>query len=216
MTECITISNLASMKFSSRILADAVDTFSRLPGIGKKTALRTILHLAQNDRVLTGDMISSLQSLVDNLKICSRCHNISDAELCDICSDSSRSTSVLCVVSSVRDVMAIEETNHYRGMYHVLGGVISPIDGIGPDQLNIESLLERIVDGEIAEVIMAINPTIEGETTIYYLSKKLQTSDIDVTTLARGISFGGELEYADELTLGRSIMTRTPYHLSTD
>ena len=204
------------MKFSSRILADAVDTFARLPGIGKKTALRTILHLAQNDRNLTGDIISSLQSLVDNLKICSRCHNISDAELCDICSDNSRSASVLCVVSSVRDVMAIEETNHYRGMYHVLGGVISPIDGIGPDQLNIDSLLERILDSEINEVIMAINPTIEGETTIYYLSKKIQTSEVQVTTLARGISFGGELEYADELTLGRSILTRTPYHLSTD
>lgn len=204
------------MKFSSRILADAVDTFARLPGIGKKTALRTILHLAQNDRDLTGDIVSSLQSLADNLKICSQCHNISDVELCDICSDTSRNTSVLCVVSSVRDVMAIEETNHYRGMYHVLGGVISPIDGIGPDQLNIDSLLDRIVDADINEVIMAINPTIEGETTIYYLSKKIQTSDVQVTTLARGISFGGELEYADELTLGRSILTRTPYHLSTD
>ena len=204
------------MKFSSRILADAVDTFARLPGIGKKTALRTILHLAQNDRDLTGDIVSSLQSLADNLKICSQCHNISDVELCDICSDTSRNTSVLCVVSSVRDVMAIEETNHYRGMYHVLGGVISPIDGIGPDRLNIDSLLDRIVDADINEVIMAINPTIEGETTIYYLSKKIQTSDVQVTTLARGISFGGELEYADELTLGRSILTRTPYHLSTD
>jgi len=204
------------MKFSSRILAEAVDTFSRLPGIGKKTALRTILHLAQNDTDLTGDIITSLQSLVDNLKICSRCHNISDAELCDICSDGSRSMSVLCVVSSVRDVMAIEETNHYRGLYHVLGGVISPIDGIGPDQLNIESLIERIQNGEAKEVIMAINPTIEGETTIYYLSKKLQSTGVVVTTLARGISFGGELEYADELTLGRSILTRTPYQLSTD
>ena len=214
--ECITISNLAPMKFSSRILADAVDTFSRLPGIGKKTALRTILHLAQNDQVLTGDIISSLQSLVDNLKTCSRCHNIADAELCDICSDSSRSSTVMCVVSSVRDVMAIEETNHYRGMYHVLGGVISPIDGVGPDQLNIDSLIDRILEGDVNEVIMAINPTIEGETTIYYLSKKLQASEVEVTILARGIAFGGELEYADELTLGRSILTRTPYKLSRE
>jgi len=204
------------MKFSSRILADAVDTFSRLPGIGKKTALRTILYLAQKDTVLTNDIINALQSLVDNLKTCSRCHNIADAELCDICSDKSRNTSVLCVVSSVRDVMAIEETNHYRGMYHVLGGVISPIDGIGPDQLNIDSLLVRISDEEINEVIMAINPTIEGETTIYYLSKKLQDSHVEVTILARGIAFGGELEYADELTLGRSILTRTSYKLSQD
>jgi recombination protein RecR len=216
MSECITISNLAHMKFSSRILSDAVDTFSRLPGIGKKTALRTILHLAQNDRDLTGDLINSLQSLVDNLKTCSRCHNIADADLCDICSDRSRNTSVLCVVSSVRDVMAIEETNHYRGMYHVLGGVISPIDGVGPDNLNIDTLLDRIYAGDINEVIMAINPTIEGETTIYYLSKKLLDSEVKVTILARGIAFGGELEYADELTLGRSILTRTTYKLSRD
>jgi len=204
------------MKFSSRILADAVDTFSRLPGIGRKTALRTILYLAQNDMILAGDIISTLQSVVDNLKTCKRCHNIADAELCEICSDNSRSTSLICVVSSVRDVMAIEETNHYRGMYHVLGGVISPIDGIGPEELNIESLLERTINRDVNEVIMAINPTIEGETTIYYLSKKLQNSGVTVTTLARGISFGGELEYADELTLGRSILSRTPYNLSME
>ena len=202
------------MKFSSQILSDAVAAFSRLPGIGKKTALRTILHLAQKDRTLAKEIIGTLENLVSNLRACDECHNLSDTPLCEICKDPSRKKNLICVVGSVRDVMAIEDTNQYRGLYHVLGGVISPIDGIGPDQLNIDSLIERIGRNGRSEVIMAINPTIEGETTMYYLSKKLRTTEASISVLARGISFGGELEYADEITLGKSILTRTPYLLT--
>ena len=212
--ESYTIPTFTNMKFSSKVLAEAVDTFSRLPGIGRKTALRTMLHLAQNDKELAADIVSSLQGMIDNLKTCEVCHNLSDATRCEICTEHSRDRSVICVVGGVRDVMAIEETGQFRGMYHVLGGVISPIDGIGPDELNIDSLLKRIEDEEVREIIMAINPTIEGETTIYYLTKKTKDLGVKVSVLARGIAFGGELEYADELTLGKSILARTPYSLS--
>ena len=204
------------MKFSSQVLADAVMAFSKLPGIGRKTALRTILHLAQKDKQLAQELIRTLGNVSSQLKECKECHNLSDDATCNICADTRRDHTTVCVVGNIRDVMAIEETNQYRGLYHVLGGVISPIDGIGPDQLNISSLLDRIERTGLNEVIMAINPTIEGETTIYYLSKKIRTMGTDVSVLARGISFGGELEYADELTLGKSILSRTPYMLSED
>ena len=204
------------MKFSSKVLADAVDTFSRLPGIGKKTALRTMLHLAQNDRRLAEDIAGTLRNMIDGLKTCQSCFNLSDSEKCEICSDRGRDKTTICVVGGVRDVMAIEETGQFRGMYHVLGGVISPIDGIGPDELHIDALMDRIERDEVSELIMAINPTIEGETTIYYLTKLLRGKAVSVSVLARGISFGGELEYADELTLGKSIMARTPYSVGED
>jgi len=204
------------MKYSSELLETAVRTFARLPGIGQKTALRTILYLAQRDRGLIKDLVESLTKMDQGLAQCEICHNLSDSRECSICTDRSRDKAMICVVSNTRDVMALEETDHYRGMYHILGGVISPIDGIGPDQLNIESLVKRVTDGEVKEVIMAINPTIEGETTIYYISRKLRELGVEVSILARGISFGGELEYADELTLGRSIVARTPYRLSDE
>ena len=212
----LTISNFADMKFSSRVLSEAVNTFSRLPGIGKKTALRTMLYLAQKDKQLALDLVAALQDVADKLSTCERCHNLSDGALCEVCTDRHRDRQVICVVGGARDVMAIEETGQYRGMYHVLGGVISPIDGIGPEELNIDTLLQRVREDEVREVIMAINPTIEGETTIYYLTKVLKKENVGVSVLARGISFGGELEYADELTLGKSIIARTPYSISED
>ena len=202
------------MKLSSKVLESAVAAFSRLPGIGRKTALRTVLYLAQSNKELARNIADALYALVNDIKECNQCHNLSDSEVCALCSDRSRNVSQICVVSGVRDVMAIEDTGQFRGLYHVLGGVISPIDGIGPEKLHIDSLLNRVSNGDPREVIMAINPTIEGETTIYYLSKRLSELDVSVTVLARGISFGGELEYADELTLGKSILARTPYRVA--
>lgn len=199
------------MKLSSKVLETAVEAFSKLPGIGRKTALRTVLYLAQSNKDLARLIAEALTALVRDIQTCQKCYNLSDDELCMICSDRARDKSKICVVSGVRDVMAIEETGQFRGLYHVLGGVISPIDGIGPEKLNIDSLIARIDSDQVNEVIMAINPTIEGETTIYYLSKLLTAKEVSVTVLARGISFGGELEYADELTLGKSILTRMPY-----
>ena len=197
------------MDLSSRLLTEAVDEF--LPGIGKKTALRVVLHLLKQDKEHVVRFIESIKRLRDETQFCARCHNISDAELCSICTDRSRKSDLICVVETLRDVIAIENTNQYRGKYHVLGGVISPIDGIGPEDLNIQTLVDRIGVEEIGEVIMAISPTIEGDTTIFYLSKQLAHFEVSITTIARGISFGGELEYADELTLARSIVTRLPY-----
>ncbi len=199
------------MKLSSKVLETAVEAFSRLPGIGRKTALRTVLYLAQSNKDLARTIAEALTALVRDIQSCETCHNLSDDSICNLCADRGRDRSKICVVSGVRDVMAIEETGQFRGLYHVLGGVISPIDGIGPEKLNIDSLMARITEDNVTEVIMAINPTIEGETTIYYLSKLLGDTEVDVTVLARGISFGGELEYADELTLGKSILTRMPY-----
>jgi recombination protein RecR len=204
------------MKFSSRVLSEAVNTFSRLPGIGKKTALRTMLYLAQNNKQLARDLVVALQEIIDKLGTCERCFNLSDGPVCDVCLDAHRDKSVICVVGGARDVMAIEETGQFRGLYHVLGGVISPIDGIGPEELYIDNLLARVEDEEVSEIIMAINPTIEGETTIYYLTKLLREKNVRISVLARGISFGGELEYADELTLGKSILARTTYSISED
>lgn len=201
------------MNFSSKYIEEAVNAFATLPGIGKKTALRLVLHLINQEADATEEFAEAILAMRRNIKECSVCHNLSDEAVCNICRDKRRDQSLICLVENIRDVMAIEDTGQYRGLYHVLGGVISPIEGIGPAELNIDSLLERIRKGEVKEVIMAISPTIEGDTTIFFISKKLREHDVKVSTIARGVSFGGELEYADEVTLGRSIVTRTPYKL---
>ena len=199
------------MQFSSKLLAEAVEAFSSLPGIGRKSALRLALYLIRQDKDTTDRFVEAIGKMRREVRHCANCNNISDTEICALCSDTRRDRSLVCVVENIRDVMAIEDTGQFRGLYHVLGGVISPIEGIGPDQLSILPLIERAYKGEIKEVILAISPTIEGETTNYYISKKLQELGVRISVIARGISFGGELEYADELTLGRSIAARTPY-----
>lgn len=199
------------MKYSSKLIADAVAEFQRLPGIGEKTALRLVLHLLKQDTTKVkyfGDTISRMRS---EIKFCAICHNIADHETCDICSNKMRDQTMVCIVESIRDIIAIENTNSYRGVYHILGGVISPIDGIGPEQLNIQTLIERVKQGTVAELIMAVSPTIEGDTTIFYLSKKLKNFEVSISSIARGVSFGGELEFTDDLTLSRAITTRLPY-----
>ncbi len=199
------------MNFSSKLLEEAVDAFTALPGIGKKSALRLALHLMNQPPEFAQQFTNAITNMKQNIKSCSICHNVSDESLCRICENKRRDASIVCVVEGIRDVMAIEETGHFHGLYHVLGGVISPIEGIGPTDLNIDSLTERVEKGTVKELIMAISPTIEGDTTIFYLSKKLKHAGLKISTIARGISFGGELEYADELTLGRSIAARIPY-----
>jgi recombination protein RecR len=199
------------MNFSSKLIEEAVEAFASLPGIGKKTALRLVLHLIKQDVDKSEEFANAIVNMRKHIKTCKQCHNISDSDICSICTDTRRDHAVICVVENIRDLMAIEDTGQFRGAYHVLGGVISPIEGISPYDLNIESLLDRIEKGEAKELIMAISPTIEGDTTIFYISKQLKDKDIKVSSIARGVSFGGELEYADELTLGRSILTRTPY-----
>ncbi len=203
------------MSYSSRLLEESVDALSQLPGIGKKSALRISLFLIRHEKeAILQDFLHPIQEMISKIKFCNTCHNLSDEDECSICLSRKNKAETICVVESIRDVMAIEETGQYKGLYHVLGGVISPLDGIAPEDLNIDDLIQRVQHPDIKEVIMAVSPTIEGETTIYYISKKLKESDVLVSLLARGISFGGELEYADELTLGRSIATRTPYTLS--
>lgn len=197
------------MQLPSTLLENAVSEFSKLPGIGKKTALRLVLHLLKQDVAEVhqfGEVISKMRS---EIKFCQRCSNISDADICSICANSMRNQRLICVVENIRDVIAIESTQQFSGTYHVLGGVISPLDGVGPDQLNIESLVHRIQKEETEELIFALNPNIQGDTTIYYIQKKL-SPNCKVTTIARGIAFGGELEYADEMTLARSISNRLP------
>ncbi len=196
------------MQFSSRLIEEAVNAFASLPGIGKKTALRLVLDLVQRPAEDSFHLARSIASMRENIQHCVTCGNLSDQEICAICRDQRRDKSIICVVESIRDVMAIEDTQQYRGLYHVLGGVISPIEGIGPSDLNIDSLISRARTSEVEEVIMAISPTIEGDTTIFYLNKQLSDTDIQVSSIARGVSFGGELEYADEVTLGRSIVAR--------
>lgn len=199
------------MKYSSKLIADAVAEFTKLPGIGEKTALRLVLHLLKQDEDKVTYFGTAITRMRSEIKFCRTCHNVADSEQCEICANTHRDHSTVCLVESLRDVIAIENTNIYRGVYHILGGIISPIDGIGPEKLNIDSLLKRVKDGEVKEVIMALSPTIEGDTTIFYISKKLAELGVKITTIARGISFGGELEYADEMTLARSIATRLPY-----
>lgn len=203
------------MNFSSKILEEAVNALSSLPGIGKKSALRLALHLVQDKTHKSERIAAALLKLDNEIKKCRFCHNISDDEVCEICKSPARSNNILCVVESARDVMAIEETGQIKGRYHVLGGVISPLEGISPQDINIDSLIRRVQNEAIEELIMAISPTIEGETTIYYISKLLKEYNVRFTIIARGVSFGGELEYADELTLGRSIASRIPYHVHT-
>lgn len=203
------------MNFASKNIEAAVNAFATLPGIGKKTALRLVLYLVDREKEVTEQFTSAIAKMREEIKHCRRCYNLSDTDFCSICQDKRRDQKVVCVVESIRDVMAIENTDQYRGLYHVLGGVISPIEGIGPEQLNIDALLNRVSEEAINEVIMAISPTIEGDTTIYYLSKRLEEKSVKISTIARGVSFGGELEYADGLTLGRSILARTPYSNQT-
>lgn len=198
------------MQFSSALLENAVNEFARLPGIGKKTALRLVLHLLKqnnNDVTQFSEVISKMRN---EIKFCQRCFNVADGDICSICANSMRKQEIICVVENIRDVIAIESTQQFNGTYHVLGGVISPLDGIGPDQLNIESLVNRIQKEKTEELIFALNPTIQGDTTIYYIQKKLQPQTVRITTIARGIAFGGELEYADEMTLARSLQNRLP------
>ena len=200
------------MNFSSKLIEEAVNAFASLPGIGKKTAFRLVLHLMNQDTIQSEEFATAILKMRQNIKTCKICFNISDEEICAICNDKLRVKSTICVVENLRDLMAIEQTGQYRGQYHILGGVISPIEGIGAADLNVEELLKRAKDDEVTEVIMALSPTIEGDTTIFYLSKQMKESNVTVSTIARGVSFGGELEYADELTLGRSIISRIPYH----
>jgi recombination protein RecR len=197
------------MQFSSSLLENAVNEFARLPGIGRKTALRLVLHLLKQEPAEVEQFSEVLSRMRRDIKFCNRCHNVADADICSICANSMRKQDQICVVENIRDVIALESTQQFNGTYHVLGGVISPLDGIGPSQLNIETLLQRAEKEEITEVIFALSPTIQGDTTIYYIQKKLAPGT-RVTTIARGISFGGELEYADEMTLARSIQNRLP------
>lgn len=199
------------MNLSSKLLENTVQAFASLPGIGKKTALRLALHLLQTDEEEVTDFCSAIVDMKKNIQFCQTCHNISDDTTCSICAAPKRNKGTICVVEGIKDLMAIENTQQFNGVYHVLGGIISPIEGVGPNDLHIDSLIQRIQQGSVKELIMAISPTIEGETTIFYISKQLQDYSINITTIARGVSFGGELEYADELTLGRSIMSRVPY-----
>lgn len=202
------------MNFPSKLVEDAVGEFTKLPGIGKKTALRLVLHLLNKPVDETQKFSDTVAKMRTDIKFCQTCHNISDHDICSICSNPLRDHSALCIVESLREVMAIENTQQYHGLFHVLGGVISPIDGVGPEQLNIESLLTRLKSGTITEVIMAISPTMEGDTTIFYLSNKIHQmpqAKVKITSIARGVAFGNELEYVDELTLARSIATRMPY-----
>ena len=198
------------MQFSSSLLENAVNEFAKLPGIGKKTALRLVLHILKqenNDVTRFSETISKMRT---EIKFCHRCFNVADGDICSICANSMRKQEIICVVENIRDVIAIESTQQYSGTYHVLNGVISPLDGIGPDQLNIETLIHRIEKEKTEELIFALNPTIQGDTTIYYIQKKLIPSPLRITTIARGIAFGGELEYADEMTLARSLQNRLP------
>jgi recombination protein RecR len=196
------------MFFSSSLLENAVNEFAKLPGIGKKTALRLVLHLLKQPETDVDVFSSTVAKMRNEIKFCVRCHNISDKEMCNICTNVMRQQHTICVVENIRDVIAIESTQQFNGIYHVLGGIISPLDGIGPEQLTIDDLVFRIKNEETQEVIFALNPNIQGDTTIYYIARKLKDVKVKITTIARGIAFGGELEYADEMTLAKSISNR--------
>ena len=200
-----------SQQYPSALLEKAVGEFAKLPGIGKKTAMRLVLHLLRQDAQTVEAFGNAMITLKHEVKYCKVCHNISDTEVCKICSNPSRDSSTVCVVENIRDVMAVENTQQYKGLYHVLGGVISPMDGIGPSDLQIESLVERVKSREVKEVILALSSTMEGDTTNFYIFRKLAPYDVKLTMIARGISIGDELEYTDEVTLGRSIVNRTVF-----
>jgi recombination protein RecR len=201
-------------KYPSKLLETAVNEFSKLPGIGRKSALRLVLHLLRQETDVVNYFGNSLIQLRNEIKHCKVCHNISDTEICQICNNPSRNTSVICVVENIRDVMSIENTQQFNGLYHVLGGIISPMDGIGPADIEIDSLVKRIEKGEVIEIILALSTTMEGDTTNFYIFRKLKGMDVRITTLARGVSIGDELEYTDEITLGRSLANRVPYESS--
>jgi recombination protein RecR len=199
------------MIFSSRLIEDAVAEFSKLPGIGKKSALRMVLHLLKQDVNEVRSFANAITHMKEDITFCSECHNISDTQVCAICVNTQRNKNQICVVEQIRDVIAIETTQQYNGVYHVLGGILSPLDGVGPEQLQINSLIDRVKrNPDMQEIIMALSPNLEGDTTVYYISKQINHLPIRITTIARGISFGGELEYADEMTLARSISKRLP------
>lgn len=199
------------MEISSRLLQKAVEEMSQLPGIGKRTALRLVLHLLRQPEAQTESLSRALQELRSSIRYCSECHNISDTEVCQICSNPRRDHTMVCVVEDIRDVMAIENTGHYRGLYHVLGGKISPMEGVGPQDLTLDSLVEKVRKGEVQELIFALSATIEGDTTNFYMSRQLDGIPVKLTTIARGIPVGDDLEYTDEVTLGRSILQRIPF-----
>lgn len=202
------------MEFSSKLLESAVNEMSQLPGIGKRTALRLVLHLLRQPEEQTLKLSRALENMRSNIKFCKSCHNISDVDLCEICANPHRNKELICVVEDVKDVMAIENTSSFRGVYHVLGGKISPMDGVGPHDLNVTSLVEKVKLGEVKELIFALSSTMEGDTTNFYIFKQIQDYNIVTSTIARGISVGDELEYADEITLGRSIINRIPFEAS--
>ena len=202
------------MNFPSKLIEEAVEQFAKLPGLGKKTAMRLTLYLLQMDKEEVNRFGQAFIDLRNHINYCSDCHNISDLEVCEICINPVRDESLVCVVEDIRDVMAIENTHQFKGKYHVLGGIISPMDGIGPSDLNIESLVQKVQNGAVKEVIMALSTTMEGDTTNFYIFKRLKDTNIKLSVIARGISIGDELEYADEVTLGRSILDRTPYENS--
>ena len=203
------------MQFPSRLIENAVEEISKLPGIGKKTALRLVLHLLKNDLATSESLSDSIIKLRQGIQYCDQCHNISDGPRCNICSNPGRNHQLICVVEDLPDVLAIENTGQFSGAYHVLGGIISPIDGIGPDELQIESLVTRIAnaDPQVEEIILALSPTMEGDTTAFYITKKLFPYQVKISAIARGVPIGGELEYADEVTLGNSILRRRRYEV---
>jgi recombination protein RecR len=202
------------MEFSSKLLEKAVHEMAQLPGIGKRTALRLVLHLLKQPKEHTGFLAEALTSMREEVKFCASCHNISDVEICEICANASRNHAIICVVEDIRDVMAIENTRQFRGIYHVLGGKISPIDGVGPSQLNITTLVEKVKAGHVEELIFALSSTMEGDTTNFFIYKQIKDYAVITSTIARGIAVGDELEYADEVTLGRSILQRIPFENS--
>ncbi len=201
-------------KYPSKLLENAVNEFAKLPGIGRKSALRLVLYLLRRTEEDVSTFSNSLIELRNEIKHCKVCHNISDTEICQICANTSRNESVVCVVENIRDVMSVENTQQFNGLYHVLGGIISPMDGIGPADLEIDSLIKRVENGEITEVIFALSTTMEGDTTNFYIFRKLKDKNVKLSTLARGVSIGDELEYTDEITLGRSLTNRVPYESS--
>jgi len=208
---CSLILIFTNLEFSSKIIEQAVEAFAQLPGVGKKTALRFVLHVIKQDKQQAEQLSKLIHQLKTDLKYCSRCHNISERELCEICSNPARDESIICVVQDYRDILAIENTGLYKGHYHVLGGLISPVEGITPSSLNIETLVNKLASGQVSEIILALNATMEGETTSFYIFRKVAPFNIRLSAIARGIAVGDELEYTDEITLGRSITNRVPF-----
>lgn len=211
---CLKINIFALMEFSSKLLENAVNEMSQLPGIGKRTALRLVLHLLRQPENQTFQLANALTKVRAEINFCKSCHNISDKVLCEICENPNRNNALICVVEDIRDVMAIENTSSFKGLYHVLGGKISPMDGIGPQDLNITTLVEKVKSGQVKELIFAMSPTMEGDTTNFYIFRQIQNYNITTSTIARGVAAGNELEYTDEITLGRSIVDRVPFEAS--